>query len=75
MILLCILGLAVILFVDYLIAKEFQRIAAMKGHDEKRYFWWTFLTGPLGILMVFALPNWGRPPREEIHPREELPRL
>ena len=44
--------IAVIIFV----AKEFEHIADMKGHDGRRYFWWTFFLGPVGMLMVIALP-------------------
>ncbi len=38
-------------------AMEFQRIAALKGYDEMKYFWWTFLLGPVGMMMVIALPQ------------------
>ena len=46
-------GLVVWIFV----ALEFQKIAAMKGYDEAKYFWWTLLLGPVGMLMVVALPQ------------------
>ena len=39
------------------IALEFKGIAEMKGHDSMRYFWWTFILGPIGMLMVIALPQ------------------
>lgn len=29
----------------------------MKGHDERKYFWWTFFVPLLGALMVIALPD------------------
>jgi len=45
----------VVLF--WFIAEEFQRIATMKGHYEKRYFWWSFLLPIVGYLMVIALPD------------------
>lgn len=41
----------------YFIAKEFENIAVMKGHDGKRYFWWTFWCWFVGMLMVAALPD------------------
>ncbi len=44
------LGAVCIIFFWYSVAKEFQRIAAMKGHDEARYFWWTFLVAALIVM-------------------------
>ena len=38
-------------------AKRFQKIAEMKGHRENCYFWWCFWTGPIGMMMVIALPD------------------
>lgn len=43
--------------VAYLIGKEFEFIAKEKGYTSKRYFWWTFLFGLVGIPMVIALPD------------------
>ena len=54
---LIILGALAVSVVWIFIAVEFQRIAAMKGHDLQRYFWYTFLMGPVGMLMVIALPQ------------------
>lgn len=42
---------------DWFIGKEFANIAAMKGHTEAKYFWWSFLMGPVGYAMVIALPT------------------
>ena len=28
-----------------------------KGYTSKKYFWWTFLFGAVGISMVIALPD------------------
>ena len=50
---------AIGLVIAYFNAKEFEKIAAMKGHTEKRYFWWTFLFGLFGMPMVIALPDRG----------------
>ena len=47
----------VLLIPSYFIAEEFQRIAAMKGHFEARYFWCSFFLGIVGWLMVIALPD------------------
>lgn len=40
-------------------AKEFYEIAKMKGHFEKKYFWWCFWIGMIGWPMVIALPDRG----------------
>ena len=51
------LGAVVALIVAYLVANEFADIAEEKGHTRSRYFWFTFLLGIPGMLMVIALPN------------------
>lgn len=48
-----IVGIAV----AYFAAKEFELIAKDKGYAGKKYFWWTFLAGFVGIPMVIALPD------------------
>lgn len=70
---LIVLGAIAVIVLWYFVAKEFQRIAAMKGHDEARYFWWTFLLGPVGMLMVVALPQKAAEP-EEVQ-SDELPEI
>ena len=40
--------------VAYFIGNEFEFIAKEKGYTSKRYFWWTFLFGAVGISMVIA---------------------
>ena len=50
------LGALAYLALWYFIAAEFQKIAVMKGQKTTRYFWWTFFLGPVGMLMVVALP-------------------
>lgn len=52
-----ILGLIIGLVVAYLVASKFSEIAEMKGHEGHTYFWYTFLFGICGMLMVIALPN------------------
>lgn len=54
---LIILGALAVIVLWYFVAAEFRRIAAMKGHNEARYFWWTFLFSLVGMLMVIALPQ------------------
>lgn len=70
---LIILGAIAVIVLWYFVAAEFRRIAAMKRHDEARYFWWTFLLGPVGMLMVIALPQEPKAP-EEIK-SDELPEI
>ena len=67
------LGAILVILLWYFVGKEFQRIAAMKGHEETRYFWWTFLMGPVGMMMVIALPQKAAAP-EEVKP-DELPEI
>ena len=52
-----ILALAVSLIIQYVVASKFAEIAQMKGHTSNSYFWFTFLLGICGMLMVVALPN------------------
>lgn len=49
-----------VLLVNYLIAREYQRIATQKGFPGWRYFWWCFLMGIVGYIMVAALPDRNR---------------
>lgn len=51
-----IIGIIIALIIDYLIAKKFEDIAEMKGHIGSPYFWYTFIFGLIGMLMVIALP-------------------
>lgn len=57
------------------IANEFQRIAEMKGHRERRWFWWCLLLPPVGIPMVIALPDRGDKEEAAPAPVDELPDL
>lgn len=62
-IIISIVGLLIALFIDYLIAKEFCKVAEMKGFGNSKdllhskYFWLTFLLGAVGYLLVIALPD------------------
>lgn len=67
------LGAIAVIVLWYFVAAEFRRIAAMKGYDEARYFWRTFLVGPVGMLMVVALPQEAKVP-DEVKP-DELPEI
>ena len=67
------LGVIVDIIFWYCVAAEFRRIAVMKGHNEARYFWWTFLIAPIGMLMVVALPNDNKPSETVVS--DELPEI
>lgn len=54
---LIVLGSIAVIVLWYFVSKEFQRIAEMKGHAEKRYFWWPFFLSVIGMMMVVALPD------------------
>ena len=45
------------LIIQYAVAGVFYSIACMKGHEEKKYFWWCFFLSIAGYLMVVALPD------------------
>ena len=73
------------LIIDIFVSLTFRDIAEMKGHTESsKYFWWTFFTGIIGMLMVVALPDravkantsaaFEKRPTESI-PSDELPDL
>lgn len=68
-----VVGAVVALIIGIAVASEFRHIAAMKGHDEAKYFWWTFFLGPVGMLMVIALPQKGKEPVAEAPAPDELP--
>lgn len=51
-----LIGIIIGLIIHYFIAKKFEEIAEMKGHIGSTYFWYTFILGLVGMLMVIALP-------------------
>ena len=51
-----LLGIIIALVIDYAVSKQFEEIAEMKGHDGRTYFWFVFILGLVGMLMVVALP-------------------
>ena len=51
-----LLVIIVMLVINYIIAQQFANIAEMKGHAGNVYFWFTFVFGLAGMLMVIALP-------------------
>ena len=39
------------------VAISAKEIAIMKGHTDKKYFWYTLLFTPYGLALVIALPD------------------
>ena len=75
--LLYILGIIIAIAIDYIIAKQFAAIAEMKGHNGDTYFWFTFIFGIIGMLMVVALPaetngNGGKTTSTQLPPAEDF---
>ena len=64
--------IALAIWIIYLVAKEFYKVAQAKGHPQKKYFWMCFLLGVVGYLLVIALPDRGNTPKAV---SEELPEL
>ena len=54
---LIIMGAILVIVLMIFVAQAFQDIAEMKGHSERKYFWWTLFLGVIGMLMVVALPD------------------
>jgi len=52
--------IAIIVFlivIWYKVAKKFESIAADKGYVKCHIWAWTFWLGPIGMLMVIAMPD------------------
>lgn len=47
------------LVICFIAALEFSAIASKKGYDDAKYFWYPFLLGIIGMLIVIALPDRG----------------
>lgn len=62
------------LVICWFVAKEFHHIAEMKGHPQKKYFWWCFWTGIFGCAMVIALPDFSST-QKKVADTDELPEL
>ena len=52
-----VVAIIVAVIIRGLIAIEVDRIAAAKGFPEKRWFWYSFLFGMIGLFLVWALPD------------------
>ena len=46
-----------LLVISYYTATQFYKVAVMKGHPEKRYFWICFWLTLPGWILVAALPD------------------
>ena len=68
-----LLLLVIVLVIDWFAAKAMYEIAVMKGHPQKKYFWWCFWIAVFGYLMVIALPD--RCSAQAIPSADELPDL
>lgn len=52
-------SILITLAVRLIIAGEMELIARDKGYEQKRWFWYCFFFGIVGVLMVCALPDRG----------------
>lgn len=70
------LGLIFIVLIWYLVAKEFYRVAELKGYTEKKYFWYAFVFNLLGYLLIMALPDkYARKNEKTLDDWNDLPNL
>ena len=51
--------LAVVLIINYFVAKQFESVAYDKGYNDSKYFHFCFWLGIVGYLLVIALPDRG----------------
>ena len=56
---LIVVFLVAFLAADILLAREFYKIAVIKGWSSKKYFWLSIFTTFAGYLLVIALPDKG----------------
>ena len=75
MLLIYIVVFIVIVVFYWFVAKEFYKIAKMKGHPQKKYFWWCFWVSWFGYMMVIALPDKRSTQTQNIPSIDELPEL
>lgn len=67
-----IIGAIVFLCCDAVIAYAFAGVSDSKGHNGDKYFWFCFLFGIAGYLLVIALPD---ATKKEAEKEFELPKL
>lgn len=68
---LCLLFFAVVLILQYFMAKWFFEAAEAKGYHNRKYFHIAFWLGLWGCLLIIALPDRG----DGQNAAEELPEL
>lgn len=66
--------LAVAIWLDYYIAKQFESVANAKGYIGAQYFHLCFWLGMIGYLLIIALPDRGKINAGN-NPADELPEL
>ena len=53
-----VFGIFAVLIIDFVIARQFEKAAVMKGHPENSVaFWLCFFTGIIGYIYVASLPD------------------
>ena len=70
-----LLVLAIIIAIDWFAAKAMYEIAVMKGHPQKKYFWWCFWMAIFGYPMVIALPDRRGAQMQSVPSGDERPEL
>lgn len=56
-VLLIVAAAVLVLVIQWIIAKEFAKVATDKGYAERKYFWYCFLFSVVGYMLVMALPS------------------
>ena len=57
--LLSLIILALAIWIEWYIAKQFYEVAKAKGHYDTKYLWICFWLTVVGYLLVIALPDRG----------------
>ena len=67
-----LIGVCLVLWIDWYMAKQFYEVAKAKGYYERKYLWICFWMTFAGYLLVIALPDRGNAVKEI---SDELPDL
>jgi hypothetical protein len=70
-----IVVLVVSLLINAFAATALMEIAEMKGHKDRKYFWWTFWIPMFGIAMIIALPDRGSNAKSVSTQNDDLPEI
>ena len=68
MIILYLIILALLIVLQYYVAKQFESVAKDKGYADSKYFHLCFWLGLVGYLLVIALPDRGSGIPKSKHP-------